>query len=403
MSRPSTITCSNRSVRCRSPPDDLACFPDYLVCIPPDRNEAPENASSARDAVERPRRPRCSVQICSRNSIGTGRFAFGVRSARLATACDGAGRGCSSCSRRARICTRCAPDRRGLGFTGAGAVQRVLRAGVRQPAGCRLTSVAAAACAVARLPAFSYEASAGGNWAARFSLENNPPARRRLAGGERRVRRHEHCSASPSLGVHVRRLRAVRRRHSAHFARVASARRGARRCGRPPTWLALDERARRHGGSLHLLAIDGEDALHRVIVDLRLMQAARRCLPCGVASRSTAASTIRTPNGCSRSRRRRGPRTQVSLPATSRSLPQRRPHRLHQLAAANGAAAPPQPMRRQPRRALARRGVDRDRALPELQRMPAHQRPHVRLRRAQKQAHIKDLGAGTYRQLVEAA
>ena len=25
--------------------DDLARFPDYLVCIPPDRNDAPENAN----------------------------------------------------------------------------------------------------------------------------------------------------------------------------------------------------------------------------------------------------------------------------------------------------------------------------------------------------------------------
>ena len=29
----------------RLTPDDLAPFPDYLVCIPPDRNASPENAN----------------------------------------------------------------------------------------------------------------------------------------------------------------------------------------------------------------------------------------------------------------------------------------------------------------------------------------------------------------------
>ena len=42
-------------------------------------------------------------------------------------------------------------------------------------------------------------------------------------------------------------------------------------------WLALDEsKAAQHVP--YLLAVDGDDALQRVLVDARLMQAARRCL-----------------------------------------------------------------------------------------------------------------------------
>ena len=54
------------------------------------------------------------------------------------------------------------------------------------------------------------------------------------------------------------------------------------------------------------------------------------------------------------------------------------------------------------RRRAVRRGLDRDGALPELQRMPEHQRPDVRLQRQQAGLH-QGLSAGTYRQLVEAA
>ena len=50
-------------------PDDLALFPDYLVCIPPDRNAAPENANLIGDAVVRAARSRFWSRraICSRN------------------------------------------------------------------------------------------------------------------------------------------------------------------------------------------------------------------------------------------------------------------------------------------------------------------------------------------------
>jgi hypothetical protein len=46
--------------------------------------------------------------------------------------------------------------------------------------------------------------------------------------------------------------------------------------------------------------------------------------------------------------------------------------------------------------------VDRDLALLELQRVPEHQRPAVRLQREQAGVH-RDINAGTYKELVEAA
>jgi hypothetical protein len=106
-------------------------------------------------------------------SIGTGRFA--VRRAQRAPGDggDGAGRDVRPPVAELEPVRVARPDRPRLGFAGAGAVQRVLRAG----SGSRRLPpylVAAAALQSRAFPAFSYEASAGGNWAARFSLENNP-------------------------------------------------------------------------------------------------------------------------------------------------------------------------------------------------------------------------------------
>ncbi len=73
--------------------DDLALFPDYLVCIPAERNDAPENAGLI-EMLSAGLPVKVLVQqtdLLEEASIGTGHFAFGVRSARLATTAMGLG------------------------------------------------------------------------------------------------------------------------------------------------------------------------------------------------------------------------------------------------------------------------------------------------------------------------
>ncbi len=73
--------------------DDLARFPDYLVCIAPQRNDAPDNARLM-EMLSSAMPVKVLVQtneLLEDASIGTGRFAFGVRSARLATTAMGLG------------------------------------------------------------------------------------------------------------------------------------------------------------------------------------------------------------------------------------------------------------------------------------------------------------------------
>ena len=66
--------------------DDIAMFPDYLVCISPDRTDAPENAALIELlSAGLPMKVLTeATDLLEEAAVGTGHFAFGVRSVRLA-------------------------------------------------------------------------------------------------------------------------------------------------------------------------------------------------------------------------------------------------------------------------------------------------------------------------------
>ncbi len=154
--------------------DDLALFPDYLVCIPPGQNDAPENAGLI-DTLSSGLPVKVVVQVTDlleEASIGTGHFAFGVRSARLATTAMGLGgmfvlQATSSSLYRLRQRVE----------DGMGSHEPALFsifAGAPAAAGNLPRYLTAAAAMESRaFPAFVYDAGAGANWAERFSLEHN--------------------------------------------------------------------------------------------------------------------------------------------------------------------------------------------------------------------------------------
>ena len=103
--------------------------------------------------------------LLEESSIGTGHFAFGVRSARLATTAMGLGGMFVLQSTERRTCTRCASacaarhDR---------AAARRCSASSRAPATAAILPpylTAAAAMESRAFPAFTYDAAAGDNWA----------------------------------------------------------------------------------------------------------------------------------------------------------------------------------------------------------------------------------------------
>ena len=377
--------------------DDLARFPDYLVCIPPDRNDAPENANLM-EMLSSGLPVKVLVQtsdLLEEASIGTGRFAFGVRSARLATAAMGLGGMFVLQSPSSNLYALRSQISRGLACRGP-ALFSVFAGSPASASELPPYLSAAAAMQSRAFPAFSYDAAAGGNWAARFSLENNPQpdddwSVETLAWFDSALQRAEERCAFTFADFVL-----CDTRYAAHFALVPRERWSAAMLP-VADWLALDEAAAARCVP-YLLAVDREDALQRVIVDARLMQATRRC--------QLLWRRLQEHGG-------------VHDSHADRLLAREKLAWAAEREAATGAAA--QPVSAQPVASPAAAAApavaagepsapvhSRDEAWIETARCPSCNECQLINDRLfaydeRKQAYIKDLAAGTYRQLVEAA
>ncbi len=256
---------------------ELALFPDYLVCIPPGRNDAPENAGLL-DMLSSGLPVKVLVlvdDLLEDTSIGTGHFAFGVRSARLATTAMGLGGMFVLQSASSNLYALRERIARGLACQGPALF--TVFAGTATPAARLPPYLTAAAAMEARaFPAFSYDAAAGENWAARFSLENNPEP-----DGDWRLDAVEFADealqrAREPVAFTFADFALCDARYAGHFARVP---RESWNATMTPAadWLALNERDAAQRVP-YLLAVDEDDVLHRVVVDARLMSATRRSL-----------------------------------------------------------------------------------------------------------------------------
>jgi len=257
--------------------DDFALFPDYLVCIPADRNDAPENAGLM-DTLSSGLPVKVVVQVTDlleEASLGAGHFAFGVRSARLATTAMGLGgmfvlqAAASSLYRmRHRVET-------GMGVRGPALFS--IFAGAPAAAGDLPRYLTAAAAMESRaFPAFVYDAAAGENWATRFSLQPN-----RNPETDWPVEPFEYADEAlqrvrGDIAFTYADFAMCDRRNAEHFA-VVPRDRWTDAMVPAADWLDLPEREAAERVP-YLLAVDDRDVLHRVIVDARMMQATRRCL-----------------------------------------------------------------------------------------------------------------------------
>ena len=374
--------------------DDLAPFPDYLVCIPPERNAAPENAQLI-DLLSSGLPVKVLVQtsdLMERSTIGTGHYAFGVRSARLATTAMGLGGMFAMQASSSNLYALRARVMRGLTCRGP-ALLSVYCSSEDASANLPPYLVAAAAMQSRAFPAFSYDAGAGANWAERFSLDNNPQPDddwplERLDYADAALQR-----ASASCAFTFADFMLCDPRQAAHFALVPRALwsqdmlPAAQWLAR---WLALGEQgndtelARRVP---YLLAVDAQDALQRVLVDAPMMQAARRSL--------LLWRRLQEHGGIHDSHAERLLAREKAAWAAERL--------------AGGAAAPvPAATTDVQVPAEAAPAHTRDEAWIETARCPSCNECNLVNARMfaydeRKQAFIKDIGAGSYRDLVEAA
>ena len=257
--------------------EDLAQFPDYLVCIPDDRNDAAENAMLV-DMLSAGMPVKVLVQhtdLLEDAAVGQGHFAFGVRSTRLATTAMGLGGMFVLQTTSSNLVALRERVRRGMECRGP-SLFSVFAGSPAEFTALPAYMTAAAAMEARAFPAFTYDATSGSNWAARFSLENNrnqdedwPLETFEYADDDlQRVREPVRFTyADFVLGD---------RRHWHHFA-IVPRERWTMAMLPLADWLTLAEREAAERVPF-VLAVDDENRLHRVIVDMRLVQATRRCV-----------------------------------------------------------------------------------------------------------------------------
>lgn len=257
-------------------PEDLALFPDYLVCIPAEQNDAPQNANLM-DMLSSGLPVKVLVEttdLYEEATIGAGHYAFGVRSVRLANTATGLGGVYvvqAPCSVLYAL-----RERLTQGFAHRGAALFSVYVGVPEPSSDLPRYLSAAAAMESRaFPAFAYDPFVGDNQAARFVLTDNAqpesdwPATS-LSYADEQLQRVETMVGFTYIDFVL-----CDRRYAVHFARVPRDRWNAAMVP-AAEWLARDGKA---GGDAvpYVLAVDADDILHRVIVDAKLMNAAIRC------------------------------------------------------------------------------------------------------------------------------
>ena len=257
-------------------PQDLEQFPDYLVCI---------NAGSMQ-AVEQA----CLMEILSsglpikvllqiddileESSNGGNSLTTGMRSRQIASMAMGLNEVYvlqSSSSNLFRFRDRVL---RGLTFSGP-VLFSVFSGASAGMSGLPSYLVSAAAMESRAFPAFTYDPSAGPNWASRFFLDANSQVDLDWPIQPFAYEDEQHQRVSQDLAFTLVDFVASDRRFARHFARVPRAKWNG-------SMIPVDESLTRVRKGLpekvpSLLMLDSMDVLQKVIVDERLIREARRC------------------------------------------------------------------------------------------------------------------------------
>ncbi len=388
---------------------DLLFFPSYLICL----NEEDCGARVQAELMEifSAELPmKVLVQSCDllgESALQSGHTPHGVSGQRLANMVAGLGDAYALQSVNSNL-YQCRDEiRRGLVYQGA-ALFSVFTGSSEATPDLPLYLSAAAAMESRAFPAFSYDPAAGQDQATRFSVRNNPQveevwSHHRLCYEDEDVQR-----VSEDVAFTFVDFVANDRRYAEHFADIP---RDSWTADMVPVaeYLSLgDEQV----GEMvpYVLTVDGEDILHRLVVDDRLIRAARRC--------SEHWHSLQEQGGINNSHA-------LALLAREREIWEREKEqeiaKLRAELSQVGVAAPiaPEPVERQavvPETAES----EQDEVEPAAAAPPSDE-PCIETPRCttcdectdlnnrmfaydeNKQAYIADVSAGTYRDLVEAA
>jgi len=257
-------------------PQDLAPFPDYLVCVNAEKLLADEHAQLM-DILSSGLPIKVLLQIddiLEESPNGEGGLSSGMRSRQIANMAIGLNEVYvlqSSSSNLYRFRERVL---RGLSYRGP-ALFSVYSGANAKASDLPPYLMSAAAMESRAFPAFTYDPSAGPNWAARFYLEANSQVDLDWPVQGFAYENEEHQRVSEDLAFTLIDFVASDRRYARHLARVPREKWNG-------SMIPVDESLTRERKGLpdkvpSLLMVDSNNVLQRVIVDERLVREARRC------------------------------------------------------------------------------------------------------------------------------
>ncbi len=378
-------------------PQDLALFPDSLIFLNEQALHAPENL-----ALDEMLSSGFAVKVLVQTDdlleaplAGSGHLAMGSRGRQLATMALGLNEVYIVQSVSSNLCALRAHVERAMRYPGP-ALFSVYSGASDHAGGLPPYLVAAAAMDARVFPAFSYDPSAGADWASRFSLETNAQAERDWPLQRLVYEDAEQQRVVEDIAFTLADFVACDTRHARHFAQVPRAQWN----GAMVTLEAcLAEAAHGLPEKLpSLVMVDAENRLQRAIVDDKLVRETRRCRDMW--------HSLQELGGIHNSHADRVRAEQIATAAKAAAAPASAPasQPLSSQPAAAGTAAEAAPADA----ARADEAPPADEPTIETPRCSTCNEctqinPRMFAYDENQQAHIVDVNAGTYRELVEAA
>ncbi|MBI5908822.1 MAG: hypothetical protein HY848_02540 [Betaproteobacteria bacterium] len=257
-------------------PQDLAPFPDYLVCVTAEKMQAVEQAQLM-EVLSSGLPIKVLLQIDDILEVspnGEGSLTSGMRARQIANMAIGLNEVYVLQSASSNLFQFRERMLRGLAYRGP-ALFSVYSGARAMASGLPPYLMSAAAMESRAFPAFTYDPSAGPNWASRFFLEANSQVDLDWPIQGFAYEDEEHQRVSEDLAFTLVDFFASDRRYARHLARVPREKWNG-------SMIPVDESLSRERKGLpdkvpSLLMVDADNVLQKVIVDERLLREARRC------------------------------------------------------------------------------------------------------------------------------
>ncbi len=253
---------------------ELAPFPDYLVCLGGKLSAQEHGRLMEALASGWPVKVLLQIDDLHDDGAGEGGFAAGLRSGQIATQAMGLNDVYALQSASSNLFKFRDGVTRGLAYRGP-ALFSVFSGAAAQASGLPPYLMAAAAMESRAFPAFSYDPSAGAGWADRFSLDANTQVEQDWPVQGFTYEDEEHQRVAQDVPFTLVDFLAGDRRYASHLARVPRAKWNG-------SMIRVDESLAREGRGLpdqipSVLMVDPANRLQKVIVDQSLIRQADRC------------------------------------------------------------------------------------------------------------------------------